>query len=261
MAFTAEEIRYYRQKAAGLIGRKYKDFAWTSDDAFEPQDYSLDARVRRENNIVERPAASLPYVGIISPYKPSGDILLDVRFNPQTNNVWRSPRLRPDNTCSCSSTDAFVNFFIPGATKSDDEYIERFHNGKYGDTTDHLAHVRCCEEEFGLLTEFRTDFTFDDLDAELEANRPVVIAFLHRGSLSAPSGGHVAVCRGKVADGSKYWVMDPYGSMNDGYMGLVENGRCAGYTRQDLNARWYAPPGYPKGGYVRIFKGFAPKKA
>ncbi len=65
---TPDEIRYYRTKATGLIGRKYTDFAWTSDNAFEPQDYSLDARVRRENGIVERPATNLPYVGIISPY-------------------------------------------------------------------------------------------------------------------------------------------------------------------------------------------------
>jgi N-acetylmuramoyl-L-alanine amidase len=64
----SEEIRYYRTKATGLISRKYTDFAWAGDDAFEPQDYSLDARVRREFFLVGRPETSLPYVGIISPY-------------------------------------------------------------------------------------------------------------------------------------------------------------------------------------------------
>jgi Peptidase_C39 like family len=258
---TPEEIRYYRTKATGLIGRKYTDYAWVGDEAFEPQDYSLDAKVRVERGIVPRPAASLPYVGIISPLVTTKEILLDVRFNPQTDNVWRSDRLRPDNTCSCSSTDAFVNFFIPGATASDDDYIKAFDAGNYGDTTDHAAHVACCEWDFGLLTEFRTDFTFADLDAELEAGRPVVLAFLHRGTVDNPTGGHVAVCRGKTADSSKYWFMDPYGSMNDGYMGSVENGRCVLYTKAALKTRWYAPPGYEKGGYVRIFKGLAAKKA
>jgi hypothetical protein len=67
---TPEEIRYYRTKATGLIGRKYADFVWAGDEAFEPQDYSLDARVRAEQKppIVPRPDTSLPYVGIISPY-------------------------------------------------------------------------------------------------------------------------------------------------------------------------------------------------
>lgn len=187
--------------------------------------------------------------------KQNKEILLDVRWNPQTDNVWRSDRLRPDNTCSCSSTDAFNNFFIPGATKNDNEYVQRFDAGNYGDTTDHMAHVRCCEKEFGILTEYREDFTFELLDAELEAGCPVIMGILHRGPTHAPSGGHVVVCRGRTADGSKYWFMDPYGSMNDGYMGAVENGKCVGYTRAELQTRWRSCPGYPDGGLVRIFKG------
>jgi Peptidase_C39 like family len=194
------------------------------------------------------------------PIEKSKEILLKVRFNPQTNNVWRSERLRPDNTCSCSSTDAFGNFFIPGMTATDDDYIDRFFDGKYGDTTDHTAHVRCCEEEFGLLTEYREDFTFDLLDKELEAGRPVIMGILHRGPTHAPSGGHVVVCRGRTADGSKYWFMDPYGSMNDGYMGSVENGECVGYPRVELETRWANCPGYKPGGLVRIFKGLSAKK-
>lgn len=189
----------------------------------------------------------------------SKEILFNVRWNPQTDNVWRSDRLRPDNTCSCSSTDAFGNFFIEGMTENDNEYVQRFDAGKYGDTTDHMAHVRCCEAEFGLLTDYREDFTFDLLDAELEAGRPVIMGILHRGPIHSPTGGHVVVCRGRTADGSKYWFMDPYGSMNDGYMGDVTNGKCVGYTRAELQTRWYACPGYKVGGLVRIFKGL--KKA
>lgn len=257
---TPQEIRYYREKAVSLIGRKYEHYEWSSTTEYIGQDYAVDGRVRQQYKMQDG-----RLYGFIKPYdalqSQSKEILLDVRFNPQTDNIWRSPRLRPDNTCSCSSTDAFGNFFIPGMTKADDEYIKRFFDGNYGDTTDHQAHVQCCKQEFGLLTEFKTDFTFEKLDAELVAGRPVIVAFLHRGTVDNPTGGHVAVCRGKNADGSKYWFMDPYGSMNDGYMGAVENGRCVGYTRSELETRWYAPPGYPTGGYVRIFKGLVSKKA
>jgi hypothetical protein len=65
---TPQEIRYYRTKATGLIGKKYTNYKWAGYDAFEPQDYSLDAKVRVERGIVPRPPTSLPYVGIISPY-------------------------------------------------------------------------------------------------------------------------------------------------------------------------------------------------
>jgi hypothetical protein len=77
---TPKEIRYYRTKATGLIGKKYADYKWAGEQIFEPQDYSLDARVRAERSIVPRPAASYPYVGIISPYvaAPASKTVADI---------------------------------------------------------------------------------------------------------------------------------------------------------------------------------------
>ena len=242
----------YRSKAIEELRAQWLK----SPNALTPLDSSLDAALRAVNSLPLKPPDRDPYVGIFSkPASPSRDILLTTGWFPQTDNVWRSPRLRPDNTCSCSSTTCLIDYFRPGLKILDDQYIKTFYEGEYGDTTDHEAHVRCAQEAYGILTEFRQDFTFDLLNKELESNRIVILAVLHRGTPENPSGGHVIVCRGVTSDRNGYWFMDPYGSMNNGYQGPVEEGKCVLYTRQELQTRWYCPPGYPAGGYARIFKG------
>jgi len=76
-----------------------------------------------------------------------------------------------------------------------------------------------------------------------------VIGILHRGSLSAPTGGHMVVVIGKTPSGD-YVVNDPYGSLNDGYTGSVFNGKGAVYKKSDLSRRW-VPNG--NDGWGRIF--------
>jgi hypothetical protein len=229
---------------------------WVKNPSLSNLDNSIDAAIRAANSLPLKPADREPYAGIFStPKSKSKDILLPCGWFPQTDNLWRSPRLYADNTCSCSSTTALIDHYRPELKLTDDEYIKTFHEGRYGDTTDHNAHVTCAQEAYGVITEFTEEFTFDLLNQELEANRIVILAFLHRGSRHNPSGGHVSVCRGVTSDRKGYWFMDPYGSMNDGYQGPVENGKCVLYLKEDLQTRWYSPPGYPSGGYARIFKG------
>jgi hypothetical protein len=102
--YTAQEIRYYRTKAAGLINRKYTDFAWAGDEAFEPQDYSLDARVRAEQKppIVPRPPTSLPYVGIISPYVAPAPAAETGTFTEQVEEA--RGLLSQPNAVTCQAT-------------------------------------------------------------------------------------------------------------------------------------------------------------
>jgi hypothetical protein len=103
---------------------------------------------------------------------------------------------------------------------------------------------------YGIQSSFSYSLSFADLDRELAAGRPVVIGILHRGTLSAPTGGHMVVVIGKTPGGD-YVVNDPYGSLNDGYTGSVTNGKGAVYKRSDLVRRWC-----PKGndGWGRIFE-------
>ncbi len=88
------------------------------------------------------------------------------------------------------------------------------------------------------------------LAALIDYRQKVVIGILHRGSLSAPTGGHMCVVIGKTPDGKGYYINDPYGSLNDNYTGPVTNGKKTIYTKAVLKHRW-CPGG--NDGWGRIF--------
>lgn len=169
--------------------------------------------------------------------------VLDVPFYPQTDNYRDANR-----TCNSSSCAMALEYFKPGTLqgpKGDDAYIRKVF--AIGDTTDHAVQTKVLAS-YGIKSQFRYNLSFADLDRELAAGRPVCIGILHRGPLSAPTGGHICVVIGKR--GEDYVVNDPYGSLNDGYTGPVTNGKGAVYKRSDLVRRWC-----PKGndGWGRIF--------
>jgi hypothetical protein len=170
---------------------------------------------------------------------------LNVPFYPQTDNYRDSQR-----TCNSSACAMVLEYFKPGTLKGpkgDDAYVQKVF--AIGDTTDHTVQTRVLMG-YGINSSFKYNLTFADLDRELANERPVVIGILHRGSLSAPTGGHMVVVIGKTPSGD-YVVNDPYGSLNDGYTGNVTSGRGAVYKRSDLVRRWC-----PKGndGWGRIFE-------
>ena len=143
-----------------------------------------------------------------------------------------------------------LEFFKPDAVTSDDQYIKKLIDGGYGDTTDHGAQGRLLAD-YGLKSTWHTDFSIAALEKEIRAGRPVVCGILHRGSESAPIGGHMIVVRGLTSSGD-FRVNDPYGSCNDGYSGPVENGNNAIYSRKMMAARW--TPDGPNSGWARTFQ-------
>jgi hypothetical protein len=172
--------------------------------------------------------------------------ILNVPYFPQTDNYRDANR-----TCNSSSCAMCLEFLKPGTlkgAKGDDAYIQKVF--AIGDTTDHSVQTRVLKD-YGVNSEFRYNLGFADLDRELAAGRPVAIGILHRGSLSAPTGGHICVVIGKK--GEDYVVNDPYGSLNDGYTGAVTNGKGAVYKKSDLMYRWLTK-GKDKTGWGRIFK-------
>jgi hypothetical protein len=176
---------------------------------------------------------------------PKSNILPNFPWFPQTDN-FRDPQ----RTCNSSSCAMCLEYFKPGTLvgpKGDDAYIRKVF--AVGDTTDHAVQTRVLQS-YGIQSVFRYNLTFADLDRELFAGRPVCIGILHRGPLSAPTGGHVLPVIGKTPSGD-YVVNDPFGSLNDGYSGPVTNGRGAVYKKSDLSRRWC-----PKGndGWGRIFE-------
>ncbi len=176
--------------------------------------------------------------------KPTSNVLENFPWFPQTDNYRDAQR-----TCNSSACAMCLEYFKPGTlkgAKGDDAYVQKVFS--IGDTTDHMVQTRVLSS-YGIKSSFSYSLSFADLDRELSAGRPVVIGILHRGSLSAPTGGHMVVVIGKTPAGD-YIVNDPYGSLNDGYTGPVTNGRGAVYKRSELSRRW-CPAG--NDGWGRIF--------
>jgi len=181
------------------------------------------------------------------PEKPKSSIL-EVPFFPQTDNYRDANR-----TCNSSSCAMCLEYFKPGTlkgAKGDDAYVQKVFS--IGDTTDHLVQTKVLAS-YGIKSHFSYGLTFADLDRELASGRPIVIGILHRGPLSAPTGGHMVVVIGKSPDGKSYICNDPYGSLNDGYTGPVTNGKGVQYSVEVLKYRWL-DKGKDKTGWGRIFK-------
>lgn len=171
--------------------------------------------------------------------------VLSVPFYPQTDN-YRDP----DRTCNSSSCAMCLEYLKPGTlqgAKGDDAYVQKVF--AIGDTTSHEVQTKVLSS-YGVTSKFVKNLSFADLDRELAAGRPVLIGILHRGPLSAPTGGHMLVVKGKKGD--DYVVNDPYGSLNDGYTGPVTNGKDAVYKKSDLVRRWTVDG--PNTGWGRIFE-------
>jgi len=178
--------------------------------------------------------------------KPAVSGVLQVPYFPQTDNYRDAQR-----TCNSSSCAMCLEYFKPGTlkgAKGDDAYVQKVF--AIGDSTDHTVQTKVLEN-YGVKSYFSYNLSFSDLDRELSSGRPVVIGIYHRGTLSAPSGGHMVVVIGKK--GEDYVANDPYGSLNDGYTGPVTNGKGAIYKKSDLSYRWLEK-GKDKTGWGRVFK-------
>ena len=167
-----------------------------------------------------------------TPETPKGKIL-NVPWYSQVDNY-----TLPDSTCNSSACAMFLEFLKPGSLppgiKGDDEYLRKVL--ALGKSTDHAVQTRVLES-YGLKSIFRYDLDFADLDRELAAGKPVVIGILHRGTESAPRGGHVIIVIGKT-DSGDYVCHDSYGSILSNYTGPVIEGKQVVYSRKMLQRRW-----------------------
>jgi hypothetical protein len=177
---------------------------------------------------------------------PKGNIIrLKVPYYQQVDN-----RYEPMRTCNTSSC-AMVARYLGAKIGGDDEYYKIVR--KYGDTTDHNAQTKALVE-IGVKSSWHTNLGFADLDESLELGMPIVIGILHRGSLSAPTGGHMIVVIGRTSS-KDYICHDPFGSLLDrggGYTGAATNGNGVTYPRYVLNRRWL--PENDKSGWGRLFQ-------
>tara|TARA_R110000868_G_scaffold146563_2_gene367390 strand:- start:1964 stop:2500 length:537 start_codon:yes stop_codon:yes gene_type:complete len=174
--------------------------------------------------------------------------VLAVPYYPQTDNYRDANR-----TCNSSSCAMCLEFFKPGTLKGaqgDNAYIQKVF--AIGDSPDHTVQTRVLES-YGIKSQFNYNLGFSDLDKSLSSGKPIVIGILHRGTLSAPTGGHMVVVIGKSPDGKSYICNDPYGDLMSGYTTPVNKGKGAVYPVEVLKYRWLEK-GKDKTGWGRIFK-------
>jgi hypothetical protein len=132
---------------------------------------------------------------------------------------------------SCAMAAAFY-----GKVKSDDEY--NLIRARFGDTTSTTAQARALEF-LGLKPAFRQNVTRQQLQAEINAGRPLAVGWLHRGSHTNPSGGgHWSVAVGYTS--TSVVMHDPFGLcdlVNGGYKSAT-GGQYAHYAYQYWFSRW-----------------------
>jgi len=136
-----------------------------------------------------------------------------------------------------SSTCAMIAKYYK-RVKSDDEYNKLRSN--YGDTTDSQSQLKTLES-LDLNPQYLTNGTETLLEQELTAGRPVAVGWLHKGWLSAPSGGgHWSCCIGYT---KKCFIFnDPNGKAdmrNGGYIShKALDGYKVKYSRKEWLNRW-----------------------
>jgi GH24 family phage-related lysozyme (muramidase) len=140
--------------------------------------------------------------------------------------------------CFSSSCAMLLQYLKPGTLKGgngDDQYLKRVQ--QYGDTTDPTAQIRALSS-FGIRARFTKVAGFAELEQQIDRGVPVPVGFLHRGPVSAPSGGgHWLIVVGYTKD--HLVVHDPFGEAD------LVSGRTIGgvarfmrYSRRNFGPRW-----------------------
>ena len=157
-------------------------------------------------------------------------VLLNVPYEAQNDNASGTGY----RECFSSSAAMVARYY--GKITSDDAY-NKF-RAKYGDTTDSAAQVSALKA-LGLKARFITNCTAAQLEAELDAGRPVLVGWLHKGPVSAPTGGgHWSVVIGHSP--TAFIHNDPYGEANlpaGGYIN-TSKGKTVAYSRANWLKRW-----------------------
>jgi GH24 family phage-related lysozyme (muramidase) len=165
-----------------------------------------------------------------APSLQQNGVLLKVAYEAQNDNASGTGY----RECFSSSAAMVARFY--GKVSSDDAYNKT--RAKFGDTTNPQAHVKALQS-LGLEARLRTNCTPAVLEAELHAGRPVMVGWLHKGPVAAPTGGgHWSVVIG-YTDGA-FIHNDPNGEadlVNGGYVNHTKGAGIA-YSRKNWLRRW-----------------------
>jgi hypothetical protein len=135
-------------------------------------------------------------------------------------------------------------FLKPGALTGngqlDDQYLALVQC--HGDTTDANAQVAALQS-MGLQARFRTDGSIEHLIEQLKRGLPCPVGWLHKGPVSAPSGGgHWSLVIGWDPAKRQFLMHDPNGEadlVNGGYVNTsIGSGAAQRYSEHNWGRRW-----------------------
>jgi hypothetical protein len=155
---------------------------------------------------------------------------LQVKYFYQNDNA-SGTGYRECYSSSCAMLAAFY-----GKVSSDDEY--NVIRSRFGDSTNTAAQLSALDY-LGLKASFHTNGSSDSLRAEIDAQRPVAVGWLHKGSVSYPSGGgHWSVVIGYT--NTSFILNDPNGeaSLVGGGYSNYTNGAGIQYSYKNWLPRW-----------------------
>jgi hypothetical protein len=154
--------------------------------------------------------------------------------------------------CFSSSCAMLLEALKPGTLQGangDDTYLGRVF--RYGDTTNAEAQLKALGD-FGIRAELVKNADWATLERQINAGTPVPIGILHKGHVSAPSGGgHWITAIGHTPDA--IIVHDPFGELDLVSGTYVNNwGARLSYSRRNLAPRWMVEG--PSSGWAIIAK-------
>ena len=217
-----------------LVDRWYKDYkqykginnAKTFSEAaqqLQAQGYATDPRYANKLISILNRQTNKPQI------QQTG-VLLKVPYEYQLDNKSGTGY----RECFSSSCAMVADYY--GKVKTDDEYNKI--RQRYGDSTSIDVQIKTLKH-LGLDAKFVRSGTPELLQRELHAGRPVVVGWLHKGPVGAPSGsGHYSVVIG-YTDGA--WIHhDPNGEADMVRGGYVNHSKGEGvaYSQKNWNKRW-----------------------
>lgn len=153
--------------------------------------------------------------------------------------------------CQTSAIAMCLAYLGAGGIESDGEY--RAIVRKFGDTTSQAAHQQALAS-LGVRARFVMNCSAPQAQAEIRSGLPLCMGILHRGPVSAPTGGgHWVSCYG--FDAHAWVISDPYGELdvvNGGYLRIGgSSGLAQRYSYRNLNPRWLVEG--PASGWAWLF--------
>lgn len=136
-----------------------------------------------------------------------GEVMLPVPYLSQRDNA-----IRPSQTCNMTSAAMVIGFYYPNKLKGkrqlEDILTEKLTQTKGPDSIYYHANIVAILEEYGVISTFSTETSFNEIKAHLAAGNPVI----YSGRFT--KSGHIIVLRG--FDESGFIVNDPWGEWASG---------------------------------------------